>query len=92
MLTALELAREGWKPYLEAAGRRSSPPEPTSVERSERARLLGPHSGGGGGFEGPFCGEAIESIGSGKPGGGIEIDILIARSLRMKRFGKGNPQ
>ena len=40
MLTALELAREGWKPYLEAAGRRSSPPEPTSVERSERARLL----------------------------------------------------
>lgn len=38
--TALELTREGWKPYLEAARRRPAPPEPTPAERRERARLL----------------------------------------------------
>ena len=40
MPTALELTREGWKPYLEAARRRPAPPEPTPAERGERARLL----------------------------------------------------
>lgn len=40
MPTALELTREGWKPYLEAARRRPAPPEPTPAERRERARLL----------------------------------------------------
>lgn len=40
MPTALELTREGWKPYLEAARRRPAPPEPTAAEQGERARLL----------------------------------------------------
>lgn len=40
MPTALELAREGWKPYLEGARRRPAPPEPTPAEQGERARLL----------------------------------------------------
>lgn len=40
MPTALELTREGWKPYIEAARRRPAPPEPTPAERRERARLL----------------------------------------------------
>ena len=40
MPTALELTREGWKPYLEAARRRPAPPEPTPAERRERACLL----------------------------------------------------
>lgn len=40
MPTALELTREGWKPYLEAARRRVPPPELTPAERRERARLL----------------------------------------------------
>lgn len=40
MPTALELTREGWKPYLEAARRRPAPSEPTAAEQGERARLL----------------------------------------------------
>lgn len=40
MPTALELTREGWKPYLEAARRRPALPEPTAAEQGERARLL----------------------------------------------------
>ena len=40
MPTALELTREGWKPYLEAARRRLAPSELTPTEQSERARLL----------------------------------------------------
>lgn len=40
MPTALELTREGWKPYLEAARHRPTPPEPTPAERRERAHLL----------------------------------------------------
>ena len=40
MPTALELTREGWRPYLETARRRPAPPEPTPAERRERARLL----------------------------------------------------
>jgi len=40
MPTALELTREGWTPYLEAARHHPAPPEPTPVERDERARLL----------------------------------------------------
>lgn len=40
MPTALELTRQGWKRYLEAARRRPAPPELTPVERHERERLL----------------------------------------------------
>ena len=40
MSTALELTREGWKPYLEAARRRPAPPEPTPAEQRARAQLL----------------------------------------------------
>lgn len=40
MPTALELTREGWKPYLETARCRPAPPEPTAAEQGERARLL----------------------------------------------------
>jgi predicted nucleotidyltransferase len=40
MPTALELTREGWKPYLEAARRRPAPPGLTSDERRERERVL----------------------------------------------------
>lgn len=40
MPTALELSREGWKPYLEAARHRPASPEPTPAERRERAYLL----------------------------------------------------
>jgi len=38
--TALELRREGWKRYLEAAGRQPPPPELTPGERREHERLL----------------------------------------------------
>lgn len=40
MPTALELTREGWRSYLEAARRRPAPPEVTSAERRARERLL----------------------------------------------------
>lgn len=40
MPTALELRREGWKPYLEAARHQPPPPELTPAERRERERLL----------------------------------------------------
>ena len=40
MPTALELTREGWKSYLEAARRRPSPPELTPAEWAECERLL----------------------------------------------------
>ncbi|MFQ5855840.1 MAG: nucleotidyltransferase family protein [Anaerolineae bacterium] len=40
MPTALELGREGWKPYLEAARRRPAPPELTPAQQRERERLL----------------------------------------------------
>lgn len=40
MPTALELGREGWKPYLEAARRRPAPPELTPAQRREREQLL----------------------------------------------------
>lgn len=40
MSTALELGREGWKPYLEAARRRPDPPELTPTEQQEREQLL----------------------------------------------------
>lgn len=40
MPTALELTREGWKSYLEAARRRPAPPELTPAERRARERLL----------------------------------------------------
>jgi predicted nucleotidyltransferase len=40
MPTALELTREGWKSYLEAARRRPVPSELTSAERRARERLL----------------------------------------------------
>jgi len=40
MPTALELTREGWKSYLEAARRRPVPPELTPAERRARERLL----------------------------------------------------
>jgi len=38
--TALELTREGWKPYLEAASRRGEPSPLTLEERQARERLL----------------------------------------------------
>jgi predicted nucleotidyltransferase len=40
MPTALELTREGWRSYLEAARRRPAPPEVTPAERRGRERLL----------------------------------------------------
>ena len=40
MPTALELSREGWKPYLEAVRRRPTRPALTAAERRERERLL----------------------------------------------------
>ena len=40
MPTALELTREGWKSYLEAARRRPAPSELTSAERRAREQLL----------------------------------------------------
>jgi predicted nucleotidyltransferase len=40
MPTALELTREGWRSYLEAARRRPTPPEVTPAERRARERLL----------------------------------------------------
>ena len=40
MPTALELTREGWKPYLEAPRRPPSPPKPTAEERRTRERLV----------------------------------------------------
>ena len=40
MPTALELTREGWRSYLEAARRRPAPPEVTPAERRARERLL----------------------------------------------------
>jgi len=40
MPTALELTREGWRSYLEAARRRPAPPEATPAERRARERLL----------------------------------------------------
>jgi len=40
MPTALELTREGWQPYLEAAQHRSAPPGLTPAERRARERLL----------------------------------------------------
>jgi len=40
MPTALELRREGWKPYLDAARRRPLPKELTPAERRERDQLL----------------------------------------------------
>ena len=40
MPTALELTREGWKPYLEGPRRPPSPPKPTAEERRTRERLV----------------------------------------------------
>lgn len=40
MPTALELTREGWKSYLEAARHRLAPSELTPAERRARERLL----------------------------------------------------
>ena len=40
MPTALELTREEWKRYVEAASRRPAPPELTLEEQHERERLL----------------------------------------------------
>lgn len=40
MPTALELSRDGWKPYLEAARKRPAPPQPSAAERQERQRIL----------------------------------------------------
>ena len=40
MPTALELPRDRWQPYLEAARRRPSPQRLAPAERSERERLL----------------------------------------------------
>lgn len=40
MSTALELGREGWKPYLEAVRRRPEPPELTPADQREREQLL----------------------------------------------------
>ncbi len=40
MATALELSREGWKPYIEAARRRQIP-HPTEDESSVRDELVG---------------------------------------------------
>lgn len=40
MATALELAREGWSPYIEALSRRPAPPELSPEEQRERKQLL----------------------------------------------------
>ena len=40
MATALELSREGWKPYIDAARRRRTP-HPTEDESSVRDELVG---------------------------------------------------
>lgn len=40
MPTALELSREEWQPYLEAARRRPPPPPLTAAERNRREQLL----------------------------------------------------
>ena len=40
MATALELSREGWKPYIDAARRRQTP-HPTEDESSVRDELVG---------------------------------------------------
>ena len=40
MPTVLELGREGWRPYLEAARRRRVPAEESAEESLERERLL----------------------------------------------------
>jgi predicted nucleotidyltransferase len=40
MPTALELDREGWKPYLDAPRRTPSPPKPTPEERRTQERLV----------------------------------------------------
>jgi len=40
MPTALELARDGWKPYLEAARRQPGPRGQSAAEQQERERLL----------------------------------------------------
>jgi len=41
MPTALELTREGWKPYIEAVRRRPAPPGLSPDERHAREWLLG---------------------------------------------------
>jgi len=41
MTTALELAREGWTPYIKAMSRKPSEPELTSEEQREQKNLLG---------------------------------------------------
>src|SRR5574341_1743645 len=40
MPTALELTREEWQPYIEAARRRPPPPGPTPAEERERTQLM----------------------------------------------------
>jgi predicted nucleotidyltransferase len=40
MPTALELTREEWQPYIDAARQRAAPPEPTLVEQRERKQLM----------------------------------------------------
>lgn len=40
MTTALELRREGWKPYVEAARRRPPPPGLAPLEQHAREQLL----------------------------------------------------
>ncbi len=40
MPTALELSREQWQPYIEAARHRVDRPQMTRTERTERERLL----------------------------------------------------
>jgi predicted nucleotidyltransferase len=40
MPTALELRREGWQRYLEAAQRRPGPPTVTAAEHNERQALI----------------------------------------------------
>lgn len=40
MATALELAREGWAPYIAALSRRPVPPELSPEEQRERKQLL----------------------------------------------------
>ena len=44
MPTALELTREEWQQYIDAARQRPSPSKPDEVERQEREQLL---AGGG---------------------------------------------
>jgi predicted nucleotidyltransferase len=40
MPTALELTREQWQPYIEAARQRPAPPEITQAEQQQREQLL----------------------------------------------------